>query len=69
MTKAQFKRKAEAAFLKANPTAVITGWIEARLVTFPTGAKEYVGKFHAVAIGHRAKVMIVSGAADYVMVR
>jgi hypothetical protein len=69
MTKSQFKAKAEAAFRKANPTAQITGWIDARLVTYPTGIKEYAGKFQAVADGHRTRVMIASGSADYVMVR
>ena len=69
MTKTEFQRKAERAFLNANPTAIVVGWIEARQVTFPTGVREFVGKFYAVAPGHRRRVMIASGARDYVMVR
>lgn len=68
MTKADFKRRAEAAFIKRNPAAQIE-WIEARLVTFPTGVREYMGSFIAIAPGFRPSRMIASGSEDYVMVR
>ncbi len=69
MTKTQFKAKAERAFLQANPTATITGWIKAGLVTYPTGVREYAGQFQAVAEGYRFKVIIASGDDTYIMTR
>jgi hypothetical protein len=69
MTKAEFKRKAERAFQKANPTAIIVGWIDAKQVTFPTGIREYVGHFDAVAPGHKRRVLLATGSDSYVMVR
>jgi hypothetical protein len=70
MTKSEFKKKAEAAFIRSNPTAIITGWtLEPRKVTYPTGVKEFMGKFHAIADGHRSREMLACADDDYVMVR
>jgi hypothetical protein len=70
MTHDSFKRKAESAFLRSNPTATITGWPRApRLITYPTGLREWGGSFHAIADGSRSKVVIASGDDSYVMVR
>jgi hypothetical protein len=68
MNATQFKRKAEAAFKKANPTASIE-WISAKQVTYPTGVKEYRGQFLAEAPGYRASQMTAMGDDSYVMVR
>jgi hypothetical protein len=68
MTKREFKRKATIAFMKVNPTATIE-WITATEIIYPTGIKEWSGRFSAIADGYRAKTMIVSGADDYIMVR
>jgi hypothetical protein len=70
MTATQFKKKAEAAFLRQNPTATISGWVkQPRKVTYPTGVTEWSGSFHAVAAGYKPKIMIASGDDTYVMVR
>lgn len=70
MTKHQFKRKAEAAFLRRNPTAKITGWVgEPNFLKYPTGVKGWSGKFHAVAEGYKPKIMFADGDDTYVMVR
>jgi hypothetical protein len=68
MTRKQFKDRVTAAFYRANPTAVITGWLDARFVTYPTGHKGWVGKFAACAEGYRPKVMLASGDDDHVRV-
>lgn len=68
MNATQFKRKAEAAFLKANPTASVE-WISAKQVTYPTGVKEYRGEFFAQADGYRGRKMIAMADDSYVMVR
>jgi hypothetical protein len=69
MTMKQFQSKVEAAFLKANPTATITGWLDARLVKYPTGVRGWAGKFHAIADGYKPRVMIAQGDDTYIMVR
>lgn len=66
--KREFKNKAAAAFKRTNPAAEIE-WMTARLVTFPTGVKEWLGTFTATALGHKPSVMTATGADDYVMVR
>jgi hypothetical protein len=70
MDKRTFRSRSERLFLKANPTAAITGWTRGPLkVTFPTGVKGYVGSFHAVADGHRPSVMHASWTDAGLMVR
>jgi hypothetical protein len=68
MTKAEFKRKAQRAFYRENPTCIIVAWLDAKLVTFPTGVTEWAGHFLAANSVNR-RVMIATGADDYVMVR
>jgi len=68
MNATQFKRKAEAAFKKTNPTASVE-WISAKQVTYPTGVKEYRGQFIAEAAGYRTRQMTAMGDDSYVMVR
>jgi hypothetical protein len=68
MNATQFKRKAEAAFKKVNPTASVE-WISAKQVTYPTGIKEYRGEFYAQADGYRSRKMVAMGDTSYVMVR
>jgi hypothetical protein len=70
MTRKQFADKATKAFLKANPTAKIAYWIEIpKEVTYPTGVKEWRGKFFAIAPGYKKMYMIATGDDTYVMVR
>ena len=53
MTPKAFKKNAERIFLKRNPTAAIE-WVKApKLVTFPTGIKEFYGTFAATAPGFK----------------
>jgi hypothetical protein len=62
ITVKEFKKRSEKLFLKANPTATITGWtMRPKLVKFPTGVKGLLGEFHAVAVGHRPSII----QADY----
>jgi hypothetical protein len=70
MTATQFKKKAEAAFFRQNPTATISGWVkQPRKATSPTGVTGWSGSFHAVAPGYKPKIMIATGDDTYVMVR
>ena len=70
MTRKQFRDKATKAFLKANPTAKVAYWLGApEIVTYPTGVKEWHGRFLAIAPGHKNMFMIASGDDSYVMVR
>jgi hypothetical protein len=69
MTPKAFKKKAEALFFKKNPTATVE-WVKTpKLVTFPTGVKEFYGTFAATAPGFKPKLMIATGDATYTMVR
>lgn len=68
LTMPEFKRKAEQAFLRQNKGAVVLDWTSCRLVNFPTGVSEYLGKVR-VSNGVVIREMIASGADDYVMVR
>lgn len=68
MNATQFKRKAEAIFLKRNPEASIE-WISAKKVTYPTGVKGYLGWFYAQAPGYKPSKMLAQGDDTYMMVR
>ena len=70
MTKQEFRRKAEAAFLRVNPTAAITGWTDGpRFAKYPTGVRGFIGKFHAIADGYRPREVLADGDDSYVQVR
>ena len=59
LTTRQFKRKSERLFLEANPSAVITGWLDKpRRFRGRNGGKHIVGHFHAVAEGYRPRVLL-----------
>jgi hypothetical protein len=61
----EFKRRAESAFLRANPTATIIGWIRKPAdITYPTGLKGLSGSFGAIADGHRTSVMTAQWDAE-----
>lgn len=61
MTKAQFKKKAEALFLKVNPTATVGAWaFGPNAVTWADGSKGMAGGFNASAPGHRARVVVAN---------
>lgn len=69
MTAKEFQKRAKEAFLRQNPDATI-GWLKApRLVTFPTGVKEWQWSFYASAEGYRSREMTATGDDTYVMVR
>ena len=68
MTKAKFKAKAAAAFIRANPDAHVAGWISCRRVKYPTGVVGFAGKFYA-ADKTGWNVMNADGDDTYVMVR
>jgi hypothetical protein len=71
----EFRNQAEAAFMRKNPDAVAAGltirWHSTRQVPRATCKTElyWVGKFEAIAPGHKPSVMIATGDDDYVMVR
>ena len=69
MNAKEFQKKAKEAFLKKNPGATI-GWLKSpRMVTYPTGVKEWRWEFEAKQNGYRAETMIATGDDTYVMVR
>jgi hypothetical protein len=69
MTAKEFQAKARAAFLRANPDATI-GWSKApKLVTYPTGVKEWRWDFYATGEGYRSRTMTAHGDDTYLMVR
>lgn len=68
LTVTQFKRKAEAAFLKRNPGAKIE-WVSARKAKCPTGVMACFGTFAASGNGYRPRIMSASGDDEMVMVR
>lgn len=66
----QFKSKAQALFLKANPTATISGWTYGpKRVTWPTGRKGIAGRFFATAPGFRPKQIMADWDGDGIWVR
>jgi hypothetical protein len=71
MNTRQFKAKAEAAFLRANPNATraVFTWINAGPTVFRDGSKGFAGRFHVVADGYRPRAMSAVLDCDGLMVR